>query len=495
MNFKTVTAIAVIAMATIACSEDTEGIGASLTSETDELDVSTGVFSATSRSIIADSVYAKNYECYLGLVKDPETGAYVKSEFMVQFNMLEDFTLPKKDQIVSLADGEIVADSCEITLFISHPKSYGDTLTAMKMRMTELETPVEATQRFYSNYDLKSHGYLREDGIAINQLFSMRDMTLTDSVRNLIQTNIANQGTSNDNNYYDQLHIRLNKPYTDQDGKTYSNYGSYLMNKYYDEPEYYSNSYRFVHKVCPGFYFEVTDGLGLMANFNDILLRTYFRYTVNDSTYTGYFALASTPEVLQTVTVSNDKDALQRLVDDGSCTYLKSPAGIFTEVTMPVDEITQSHATDSLLSVSIEFKRQNSLIESKEVHPLSAPANILMIQKDSLNSFFEAEKMYDFTSSYMASLSTTNSYSFSNIGNLITLMAQRKKEGLQSDPNWVENHPDWNKVVLVPIETTVSTDKTITAISNQMGLSSTKLVGGTNGSKIEMKVIYAKFRE
>ena len=77
-------------------------------------------------------------------------------------------------------------------------------------------------------------------------------------------------------------------------------------------------------------------------------------------------------------------------------------------------------------------------------------------------------------------------------------MAMKKNEGLKSDPYWTIKHPNWNKVVLVPIAATLTTDsynnQTVSGVSNQMGLSSTKLVGG-DGHPIEMKVIFAKFKE
>ena len=226
----------------------------------------------------------------------------------------------------------------------------------------------------------------------------------------------------------------------------------------------------------------------------------YYRFKTDTTYYTSIF-LSSTPEVLQTSYVVNDRAALEQLVEDNSCTYLKSPAGIFTEVTLPVDEITQSHATDSLLSVSIDFTRENSNAAISEF-PISKPSNILMVHKDSLYSFFENKTMYDYKTSFMASLDKTNNYSFSNIGNLITLMAQQKAEGLKSDPNWVANHPNWNKVVLVPIslitQTSTSyyygTTSTVTGLQHQLGLSSTKLVGGAN-KPIKVNVIYAKFKE
>ena len=110
MKSRLFTAIAFTAMALISCNEDTGVIGSSLTDEADKLALSTGIYQATTRSILADSVYARNYDCYFGKVKDPETGTYITSEFMAQFNMLENYVMPDKDAILSRADdGDRVA--------------------------------------------------------------------------------------------------------------------------------------------------------------------------------------------------------------------------------------------------------------------------------------------------------------------------------------------------------------------------------------------------
>lgn len=482
MKFKCITAIAFTAMAILSCSEDTEGIGQSLTDETDKLEITTGVFSATSRSIQVDSVFSKHFDCYFGKVKDPETGAYVKSEFMTQFNILEDMVMPDRSKILGSYDGDIAADSCEIWLIFDRSKCYGDSLTPMKINIKELSKPMSDAKTYYSNFDPISEGYIREDGLKKSMAFSLANLTVKDSLRNT-------------NGYTDYSIVGLNDPYTDKSGKTYNNYGTYVLRSYYDHHEYFKNVYTFVNNVCPGFYFEVNDGLGVMAKISEIDINMYFHYQADTTVHYGSLFLSSTPEVLRTTRVVNDNAALQRLVNDKSCTYLKAPAGIFTEVTLPVDEISQAHTKDSLLSVSINFNRQNSNISTQ--YPLNTPDYILMVQKDSLNTFFETQTIYNYTSSYMAGLSA-NAYSFSNIGNLITLMAKNKAEGLKSDPNWVAKHPDWNKAVLVPLAASITYDvyktPTVTAIANQMGLSSTKLVGG-DGNPIEMKVIYARFKE
>ena len=113
-----------------------------------------------------------------------------------------------------------------------------------------------------------------------------------------------------------------------------------------------------------------------------------------------------------------------------------------------------------------------------------------MVHKDSLNSFFEKQTMYNYTYSFATSLSS-NAYSFSNICNMISLMAMKKNEGLKSDPYWTIKHPNWNKVLLVPVTSSAS------GIEHDMSLSSTRLVGGKNNpyDPVTISVVYAKFTE
>lgn len=488
MRVRLLTAIAFTAMAVISCNEDTDSIGSSLTQSTDQLKINTGIYEATTRSILADSVYARNFDCYFGMVKDPETDTYVMNEFMAQFNVLEDLVLPEKSQIVSLIDGEVVADSCELWLYFDKTNCYGDSLTPMKMGVLELGKAMDSEAIYYSNYDPEAEGYIRSDGLQEELVFTLANLTYSDSLRYT-------------STYRDIARVAMNDVYKDKAGKTYSNYGTYILRNYYDHHEYFKNSYTFVHTLCPGFYFKLLDGLGVMAKMERIVLRVFYRYQSDDSeeTTNAVLTLASTPEVLQTVKVTNEKAGLNRLVNDNSCTYLKSPAGIFTEVTLPVDEIMDGHWLDYLLSVSMSFQRLNSE-DPKNKYNFPAPETILLLPKDSLYTFFEKEKTYDYKHSYVAAL-VKNNYSFTNLGDLVTNMYAEKIVGELDDPNWVKKHPDWNKVVLVPITTptltttttnSTTTTTTTTAISHQIGLSSTQLVGGKD-SPIEIKVIYAKF--
>jgi hypothetical protein len=54
-------------------------------------------------------------------------------------------------------------------------------------------------------------------------------------------------------------------------------------------------------------------------------------------------------------------------------------------------------------------------------------------------------------------------------------------------------HPDWNKVLLVPVTTIQDSNKNIVSIRHDLSLNSTRLVGGDD--KIEIKVISSSFKE
>lgn len=507
MKFKFITAIALCAMAFISCDEDTANIGTSLTSENDILTVTTHSFDVLTQSVAVDSVFTRERQGYFGKVKDPETNAFVKSEFTTQFNMMESVIseMPKREDMNKDEDGNIIADSCYLNILLDVRNSYGDTLAPMKLRLSELDKPINNALMHYTNFDPKERGYIRQGGMQYDKMFSLRDLTVSDSIRNLREENLhRNTSTTSDKGYYDMLNITLSKPYTDKNGVTYNNYGTYLLRSFYDHPEFFKNSYSFVNHVFPGIHVETIDGTGVMARIMEMNLFVFFKNKSLDEDFDDFILMTSTEEVVQTTKVTNDKEAINRLVADNSCTYLKTPAGIFTEVTFPVNEICTTHPKDSLLSAQIAFQRQNNLSQTPELS-FSVPDKVMLIEKDSLDSFFQSSKLFNNLYAYQVTLDK-NAYTFSNISNLLTRMHQAKENGLKSDPNWVAKHPNWNKALLVPVEinsiksytsTIYGTQTSETPIStgNKLGLTSTRLVKGSAEQPIQLKVIYGKFKD
>lgn len=135
-------ALAATALSLAACDDTTDNIGGSLIDNPDKLTVKADTFQLSTRTIMADSVIARNITGYLGRVKDPETGNYVTGDFMAQLHPLSNYQIAAADSILSRNDqGEIIADSCEILLVYNN--FYGDSLAQMKLSAYEMGRPLE----------------------------------------------------------------------------------------------------------------------------------------------------------------------------------------------------------------------------------------------------------------------------------------------------------------------------------------------------------------
>ena len=460
-------AVTIMSMLMASCDDNTDTLGNSVSNDADKFAILTDTFNVSSRSICVDSVLSRTQYSYLGHIKDAETNTYVTANFSTQFGVAEMLTesqlLPEKDSIVSRNDnGEIIADSCFFNIYFN--SFVGDTLNPVKLTAYELATPIREGRDYYSNFDPLAEGYVRNDGIVKQKTFTYRGLVGTDSLH--------------------AVSIPLNEPYTDQQGNSYNNFGTYLMRKYYEDADNFKNSYNFVNRVFPGFFVKSTDGIGTMGEVLITALQLNYRCYYNDSIINTGLRIGGTEEVMQTTNIVNDQQRIQRLAADQTCTYLKSPAGIYTEVTLPIDDIKRGHENDTISSAKITFTRYN---RSDDEALYTAPTSVLMVPADSMYTFFEQRNLPDNVTSYIATYSSAyNTYTFNNISSLVnSLYANRGK----SD--------NWNKVVLIPVAVSTNTSTgAYTNVSNDMSLKSCRLIGGSENTHepLRISVIYNKFK-
>lgn len=482
MKLFKLTAFIVAALSMAACDDTTDSIGSSITNNVDNLTISDASFNVVTRSLVADSVLSKTNNGIIGKVRDPETGTYLTADYMTQMAPLSSFDLDTLQYIKNANHGVVRADSCFI--LVSYQSTYGDSLAPMKVTAYEMTKAMPETRNYYSNFDPMAEGYVSK-----SNTHSSTTYTLSKSTGN--------------------FKIYLNKPYT-KNGKTYDNYGTYIMQTYVEHPEYFKSNYEFMKNVCPGFYIQHEGGIGNVADIWNTELQFYWTRQktikasdgVTDSTITayGFNRFDGTEEVLQTNKITNDANSIKKLASEENCTYIKSPAGIFTEVILPVEDILKGHDKDTLNTATITFPRLNNTVSDDE-YTFDIPQYILMVPKDSLYSFFENGNLVNNRTSFYASYNNINknAYTFSNISNLITAMSKNKGKS-----------PDWNKAVLIPIALKTVTEGTSTVISkitHNMSLTSTRLVKGTDdyqtgsdgkqipSSPIQIKVIYSKFKD
>ena len=137
------TVLVIAALTFAACDDTTEGIGGSITNKIDNINISDSAFNVTTKSIVADSVLSRNNTGLIGKMKDPETGNYVKGDYMTQLGVLPTFSVDTLD-IKKANNGSIEADSCY--LLVSYNASYGDTIAPMKVTAYEMTEPMREDQ-------------------------------------------------------------------------------------------------------------------------------------------------------------------------------------------------------------------------------------------------------------------------------------------------------------------------------------------------------------
>ena len=472
-----------IALATLliaGCDDNTSTMG--IPSKDEEVFPSYGTFLAYTHSEAMDSVLGNSTSSYLGSIDDPETGTRIRADFAAQFHTFENYSFPKFDLMfpddgVKRTTDSIRCDSVEVRLYFSN--YYGAKNAPLKLEVYPLDknNVLQEEEDYYTDTDLDQFVLPGSEPIA-TKVFTTEDYNLADAERN--------SATHADN-------VRIMLPDT---------VGSLIMRAYYDHPEYFKDSYTFIRKVCPGFLFKIRSGNGSMLSVDVSTLNIYFNFydkVKRDSTCSALARFAATPEVIQSTQFSNDD--MQSLVEEDDCTYLKTPAGIMTVAQLPINEIYQNHETDSVSRAQLTFTRLNNTKPSTQ--SLGIPQSLLLVRKADATSFFKKRSVADSKTSYTTSYSSTyNTYTFNNICRLISLCRKEKLAGMKAEnlteQEWEQKHPDWNKVVLIPVTISTTTDTYgnthQVSVTHDMGMNSIRLQGGRK-NPIKMQVIYSRFKQ
>ena len=133
------TVLAIAALTFAACDDTTEGIGGSITNDIDNINISSAVFPVATKSMVSGAVLSRNNSGLIGKMKDPETGNYVKGDYMTQLGVLSSFDVDTV-AIKQANNGSIEAYGCY--LLISYNANYGDTIAPMKVTAYEMTKPM-----------------------------------------------------------------------------------------------------------------------------------------------------------------------------------------------------------------------------------------------------------------------------------------------------------------------------------------------------------------
>jgi hypothetical protein len=461
MKLKYLCALLLGAASLYSCDDATTGIGSTVIGGNDSIPAGQAIYQVSTRSILVDSVYARTSIAYLGRYTDPQFGEFT-ADFITQFYSTDDFEFP-----------ETVTEVTGTYLYLQYTQFFGDSLNAMRLQVDTLNKVIPESDKrtFYTNIDPTEFINTQAKPIAEKAYAA------------------AGSGTS----VYDTLSTR----YYTQSIKLPTSLGQYMYDKYTEDPSNYKDAESFINNVLKGVYVRCTHGDGTLLYVSSVQLRLNFNYLLESSTgqvdslVSGSTFFASTKEVIQANRFTNS-EKLKELVEEKGHTYLKTPAGIVTEATLPMEEIYEEHQRDTLNAAALTFTRYNE--DTDKAYPMAIPSYLLMIRKSDLYTFFENNQTYDSITSYLASFtSSSNTYTYSNIARLVTYCLEEKRKGELTDPNWTANHPDWNKVVLIPVKTVTDANSSIIGVENALDMESARLVGGVDGKTLPLQVLYTQF--
>ena len=408
------------------CEDTMTKVGTSILPPEDVITVRTDTFTLKAQTIRLDSVYAKTTQCLLGQMYDPLYGN-IKADFLCQFYCEENFQFaqtPYQNKI----------DSMELVVMYVTSSWYGDTIIPMQASVYAVNQPLK--RNFYSNDNPEQY-------CDMSQPLGQKTYTAYDFSR--FDTVAAVAG--------DLQYITVKLPTS-------------LGQKFYDETV--NNSSTFAsqdafNRFFPGLYVTTTFGSGslIQTEGENIFLRIYYNYMSKDTLGQDTLIRAAeiftnSKEVIQLTHLQNEN--LETLfVPNDAYTFIKSPAGVCTRLTIPTAEISKKIDVNSHYINDFTLNLHYLPADDWDF-AMTPPAYLLLIPEDSVKTFFENELTENNSSSYFMSYNgntntggsnsslftaygydaSTRTYNFGNISALIK--------------NHIEQLPDEDlNVLIIPV--------------------------------------------
>ena len=414
-----------------ACNDTIGRVGLGIQPDEDKITVFDTTFNFDARTIAVDSIYAKTPNGLLGEFYDPSYGS-IKSSFICQYYPSIGFQY--LDSIVGDELNHPKIDSVRLNLYYS--SFIGDSLAPMEVTVYPVIKPL--TDNYYTNANPSDYCDLNNP--IAKYAYTARNLNLSDS---LIKANIANGAYT----YYLSipLPVKFGQDYLDK-----------ILNGELTTVDEFLNYF-------PGTYITTTFGTGSMLPIDMAAIKLYYSEITstlidsNGNDSTGIVANAAvftvTKEVIQ-LNKFESKNPAFLTEDSPDKTYLKTPAGVYTELTIPIKEIVKAIGKKKFNSVSFSLKAYPkddwtySLpfpgvpVTSSYTTSSGYQPKLLLIQPDSVADFFETKKVADGQTSFTTQFNaTTYTYDFNNIANLIQ--------------NAIDKAPDQDlKLWVIPVLTT-----------------------------------------
>ncbi len=423
------------------CNDDLNLVGSTIQPPEDKMPVYVDTFQMQANTLLMDSVYSRTTNGLLGEFHDPLYGT-VKSDYICQFYCPEGFKF-KHTPI----NGKI--DSVNFNIVYQNNAWIGDSLTPMRVHVYPIKKELE--REFYTNF--QPLDYCDINNPIGSQVYTAYDNTISDADR--YKTDY----------YGDPIYVPTIKVRLPQE------FGQNFYDESVNNPSTFSNQENF-NKYFKGMYVTNTYGSGNIIQVSYSNINIYYTYSLKgskgqDSTAVASETISVTKEVLQLNRFKNT-DLNPLLTPNDSITFLKTPAGVYTQLTIPAKAIYERIGERMINNIPLTIK---ALPQEDWQWSLTPPKSLLLLPKDSLATFFVNNKTENNKSAYLASYNAANrTYEF---GNLANLLQEHTKVNPEKDLT----------ILLVPVERITGTNSSLyyeatytAAINNYLLPSGVKLL-------------------
>lgn len=445
------------------CTEDTGTFGADMMPMADVMQKGYTEFLIKSKSRLAERVLSRTSTSYLGRFTDPETNSSIKGEFVTQFYTTE----VSKAFPDSIKNDSIIG----VDVYFYMSGYLGDTLAPLKVGVYKLDKGLDASADYYTDINIQDY-VAKGDAPIATSVLTLADNKVPYEDRNTSSISI----------------MRFSLP---------RQLGQEVYDAYRKDNSVLSNAHNWLNSgltLSKGLYFKLEGGDGALAYIYNGSLDLNFIY--HDQEYDrdtiGAVRLSSTEEVIQATHFENSTN-IDSLMTETNCSYVKSPAGLFTELALPIDSIERIACKDTINQASLTLLRLNP--DESYNFRIGAPSKLLLVRVGEYqNRFFESYQVADNKTSYLTTFSeNSNTYTYNNIARLISTCIEEKKAAEAQGKKIEDVDPDYNKVLLIPVETSYDTSNNLVKLNHDFKVSCAKLVGGTDEAKVKISIIHSKF--
>ena len=443
-----------------ACKDDVTTTGESILDENDAIIVLADTFSISSAVDSCDAIISQADSFLLGEI-ETDYGV-LRASVLTQLACPEGYTYP---------EGFTVDSIC---LFMYYSSWVGDDKSPLAINAYLMD---KNTFRYNSTYptDLNIDDYCtRSKSILTNHRIVVASEK-RDSIRN---TN---------GQYIPMVRMRVNDDFM-QDFASITNFES--QDKFNEQ--------------FKGLLLETSFGSATMLNISDVALGVFYHFQYNkagkDTTVSDMKAFYANSEVrtVNQLVYRDKKEWVETLQQDSDTyNYIIAPAGVYTRLRIPMEQITDKIFTRTELKrpyvnkAEIRVSVMNMDPDNNDRNDWLLPSShMLLIKEKSMTRFFKNRELPSDTCALLGQLTQ----GVDSVGDAIYYYSYDMSDFLTNQLRKEENDSILN-MLLVPVTINTTTTNTsanaVTSVRQQQTISATKIRSAKNGMKLE--IVYSGF--